>query len=359
MTLESIPPSQSLIATELVRDCSLKIVGARLLLQRAGGLGSWMSHFLTIKMLVADDSRTVQRFFKGVVDSAPMPIELVTAETGLECMMLLEQGGVDLAFIDVHMPEMSGMEAVGRARFAGNKTFICLMSSKSDPRRLEVARQIRAYEYLVKPFTGADILSILKTYQSISRRTRTLIVDDSRTIRHVIMRVLKRSVFNLAIDEAASGERALKLFAEGSYDLVFLDYNMPGLDGLNTLDRIRADDPNTKIIMISAERNEDHVRDAMDHGAVTFLHKPFFAVDVDRALHAAFGLKLPELALHLGDQEHAAANGLGPGGDPAVDEWERAVRELTHQDQKESKAPAEDDEGGEKPTLKFVPASSG
>lgn len=315
-----------------------------------------MSAFLTIKMLVADDSRTVQRFFKDVVATVPMPIELVTADTGLECMMLLEQGGIDVAFVDVHMPGMSGMEAVGRARFNGIKTFVTLMSSKSDPRRLKVARQIRAYEYLVKPFTGAAIHSILKTFQSISRRTKTLIVDDSRTIRHVIMRVLKRSVFNLAIEEAASGERALKLFGEGSYDLVFLDYNMPGLDGLNTLDRIRADDPNTKIVMISAERNEDHVREAMDHGAVTFLNKPFFAVDVDRALHAAFGLKMPELALTYGDEEHSLASMRCPpdSGDPDVEEWERAVRELTHQDQMERPVPedmAVDDDAGTAPNL--------
>ena len=298
-----------------------------------------MSHFLTIKMLVADDSRTVQRFFKDVVETAPMPIELVTADTGLECMMLLEQGGIDLAFIDVHMPEMSGMEAVGRARFKGNKTFITLMSSKADPRRLKVARQIRAYEYLVKPFSAADILTFLKTFQSISRRTKTLIVDDSRTIRQVIMRVLKRSVFNLAIEEASSGERALKLFADGNYDLVFLDYNMPGLDGLNTLDRIRANDPNSKIIMISAEHNDVHVRDAMDHGALSFLHKPFFAVDVDRALHAAFGLKLP----HDDDDDHLMSQTLCPtdGSDQDIADWERAVKELAKQDVVERQATSE------------------
>jgi CheY-like chemotaxis protein len=320
-----------------------------------------MSHFLTIKLLVADDSRTVQRFFKDVVDTAPMPIELITADTGLECMMLLEQGGIDVAFIDVHMPEMSGMEAVGRARFKGNKTFITLMSSKSDPRRLKVARQIRAYEYLVKPFTAADILAILKTFQSISRRTRTLIVDDSRTIRHVIMRVLKRSVFNLAIEEASSGERALKLFAEGSYDLVFLDYNMPGLDGLNTLDGIRAKDPNTKIIMISAEHNDVHVRDAMDHGAMSFLHKPFFAIDVNRTLHAAFGLKLPELSLsHDDDEDHLMSQMLCPtdARDPDVEDWERAVHELDRQDEAEQRTASEPASAdGGKATVKTTPAT--
>jgi CheY-like chemotaxis protein len=292
-----------------------------------------MSHFHTIRMLVADDSRTVQRFFKDVVAGAPWPLELVTADTGLECMALLDQGDIDLAFIDVHMPEMSGMEAVGRVRFKGNRTFVTLMSGKSDERRLKVARQVRAYEYLVKPFTAGDVLDIIKTYQSVAKRTRTLIVDDSRTIRQVILRVLKRSVFNLAIDEAASGERALKLFAEGTYDLVFLDYNMPGLDGLGTLAHILSDEPNTKVIMISAERNDGHVRGAMDAGAVTFLHKPFFAVDVDRALHAAFGLKLPGLGSCESEMPFTAMQCPADSQhDDAVAEWEQAFQELSRAD---------------------------
>ncbi len=286
-----------------------------------------MRDYLTIKMLVADDSRTIQRFFKDVVATAPMPVELVTADNGVECMVLLEQGGIDVAFIDIHMPEMSGMEAVSRARFKGNKTFVTLMSDKFDQRRLTIARQVRAYEYLTKPFTGADVLSILRTFRSISRRTRTLIVDDSRTIRHVAVRVLRRSVFNLVIEEAASGERALKLFGEGSYGLVLLDYNMPGLDGLNTLDRIRADDPNTKVIMISADRNDELVREAMARGAVAFLHKPFFAADVDRALHAAFGLAMPELSL-ADDDPSAEAGNPADASDPDVESWERAVKGL-------------------------------
>jgi CheY-like chemotaxis protein len=230
-----------------------------------------------------------------------MPIEVVPAESGLECMTLLEQGGIDLAFIDVNMPEMSGMEAVRRARVNGDKTFITLMSTSAGSPRLKLAREFRAYEFLVKPFTAGDVLGILTTYRSISRRTRTLIVDDSPTIRHVIMRVLKGSVFNLAIEEAASGVRALKLFADGGYDLVFLDYNMPGLDGLHTLDRIRANDPNTKVIMMSADFDDDHLREAYDRGALSFLYKPFFAADVDRALHGAFELKLPELGLYQDD----------------------------------------------------------
>jgi CheY-like chemotaxis protein len=280
----------------------------------------------SIKMLVADDSRTVQLFFKNIVERSSLPIELLTADNGQECMMFLEQGGIDLAFIDVNMPEMNGMEAVSRVRFKGNKTFVTLMSTKADARRYEVARQIRAYEYLVKPFTAADIESILKTYQRVSVRMKTLIVDDSRTIRHVIKRVLERSVFRMGIEEAADGEKALARFNDGGYDLVFLDYNMPGLDGLDTLDRIRANSPETKIIMISAERNEERVNNALGRGAVAFLYKPFFASDVDRSLHLALGLKIPELAAHDDTAKRRAEREICPADDePGLGDWGVAV----------------------------------
>jgi CheY-like chemotaxis protein len=249
-----------------------------------------------IKMLVADDSRTVQRFFEDVVEQSPLPIELVTAQSGRECMMFLEQGDVGLAFIDVHMPEMSGLEALGRARFNGNKTFVTLMSTRVDAPRFELARQLRVYEYLVKPFTADDVTGILRTYQRVATKMRVLIVDDSRTMRLLVRRVIERSIFRLEIEEASDGKTALTRFDHASFDIVFLDYNMPGLNGIETLEQVLARDPGTKVIMFSAERDDDHVRQAERLGASEFLYKPFFRADVDRALHRALGLKMPGLA---------------------------------------------------------------
>ena len=279
-----------------------------------------MSHY-SIKMLVADDSQTIQLFFKQIVERSSLPIELLTADNGKECMALLEQGGVDLAFIDVNMPEMSGMEAVSRARFKGNRTFVTLMSGKASESRLEVARHIRAYEYLVKPFTPADVEAILKTYQRVRVRMKTLIVDDTKTMRKIIRQVLERSVFRFAIEEAVDGEKALKLLNDNNFDIVFLDFNMPGLDGLETLARLRASGAQCKVIMISAEPDQQRIGLALEQGAVAFLNKPFFARDIDRAIHQALGLKLPGLAATAtGPGRHAADQALcapddGPGGD--------------------------------------------
>ena len=281
-----------------------------------------MSNY-SIKMLVADDSQAIQLFFKQLVERSSLPIELLTADNGRECMELLELGGIDVAFIDINMPEMSGMEAVSRARFKGNTTFVTLMSGKGSESRYEVARQIRAYEYLVKPFSAADVETIIKTYQRVRVRMKTLIVDDTKTMRKIIQRVLERSVFRFAIEEAADGEKALKLLNDNNFDLVFLDFNMPGLDGIETLTRLRASGAQCKVIMISAEPDQQRINLAMQQGAVASLNKPFFASDIDRAIHQALGLKLPALAAAkrpaaAGPQLCQPDNEPGAGASPAM-----------------------------------------
>jgi CheY-like chemotaxis protein len=248
-----------------------------------------------IRMLVADASDAAHAFFKDVVERSRMRIEITPARTGPECLSQLTDGHFNLAFIDVNMPEMSGMEALGRARAHGNKTFAVLMSGKVTDERLDLACQLKAYEYLVKPFTAADVTSIFKAYQQVMVPIATLIVDDSRTIRRVIRQVLEDGVFKLSIEEAADGESALKRFKDGGYDIVFLDYAMPGLNGIETLDAIRAREPKAKVIMISAMPDATIEQQALAHGAVAFLPKPFFWVDVSRAVHAALGLKMPGL----------------------------------------------------------------
>jgi two-component system chemotaxis response regulator CheY len=266
-------------------------------------------------MLVADDSATVQAFFKDVADRSHMPIEVTAVSTGTECRNLLSRGGFNLAFVNVNLPELSGMEALGLARRQGDKTFVVLMSAKVTDARLDLARQLNAYEYLVKPFTAADVNSILKTYKQVMVRMATLIVDDSRTIRRVIRQVLESGIFRLSIEEAVDGETALRRFKDGSFDIVFLDYAMPGLGGLETLDAILAKQPKAKVIMISAMPGQHLASQALKHGAIAFLPKPFFNVDVSRAVHKALDLKMPSLTANWSPEREVKRNPICPADD--------------------------------------------
>ena len=249
-----------------------------------------------LKVLVADDSRLVHDVFNQISAHSTIPFDVVSAEDGQQTWDALNRGGIHLAFIDVNMPEMSGMEAVGKARTGGNKTFVTLMSANANQRRMQLAQQLRVYEFLAKPFTTEQVMEILKTYCRVTVPSNALVVDDSATVRRIIKKVFANSIFNIDVTEAGNGQTALDYCENGEFDVVFLDCNMPGLPGTATLERLLERDPGVKAIMITGERNESRRRWALGRGAAAFLDKPFNATDVDRELHALFGLRMPQLA---------------------------------------------------------------
>jgi DNA-binding NtrC family response regulator len=251
-----------------------------------------------ITMLIADDSHVTQQLLTDAARASKLPLRLSTTDNGRDCLTMLNGSNVDLAFIDVQMPELSGTEAFWSARKLGIQTFVTLMSSPPATEAVYMAIKLRAYEFLFKPFAIDDVLAIIKTYARISAPTKVLIVDDSSSVRQIVQKILQGSVFNCEITEAGDGETALTLCRTSQFDVVFLDCNMPGMSGLATMKRLALVQSSLKVVMISGERNSATEDQAMDAGACGFLHKPFNSLDVDQVLHAAFGLRSPNLKVN-------------------------------------------------------------
>jgi len=249
----------------------------------------------TITMLIADDSQVTQQILADAARASKLPLRLTTTDNGRECLTLLNGANIDLAFIDVHMPEFSGVEVFWSARKQGIQSFVTLMSNPPAAEAVHMAVKLRAYEFLFKPFTVQDAVGIMKTYARISSPTKILVVDDSSAARQIVQKVVNGNVFNCQIAEAADGETAMTLCRGSQFDTVFLDRNMPGMDGLSTLKRLQALQPSLKIVMMSGERNADKEQEALAAGACAFLQKPFHSSDIDRVLHTAFSLRSPNL----------------------------------------------------------------
>ena len=100
-----------------------------------------------------------------------------------------------------------------------------------------------------------------------------LVVDDSPEMRRYLRTLLELNSYR--VQTAASGIEALQLLAAGADpDVVFLDLQMPELDGLITLERIRCLRPELKVIMCSGVMDPACSRKAIHLGAVAFLTKP-------------------------------------------------------------------------------------
>src|SRR5712691_6072098 len=101
---------------------------------------------------------------------------------------------------------------------------------------------------------------------------RILIVDDEPGIRQSLKGVFEDEGFTT--EAVASGEECLKRIEETSYDLVFLDIWLPGVDGLETLGKLREKSPQTRVIMISGHATISTAVSATKLGAYDFIEKP-------------------------------------------------------------------------------------
>jgi DNA-binding NtrC family response regulator len=100
-----------------------------------------------------------------------------------------------------------------------------------------------------------------------------LIVDDEQTMREACHEVLASEGYRL--QEAASGEEALRLLCGRSFDLLILDLKMPRVDGLEILQRAQRESPGTATVVITGYPSVDSAVEAMRLGAADFLPKPF------------------------------------------------------------------------------------
>lgn len=114
-----------------------------------------------------------------------------------------------------------------------------------------------------------------------------LIVDDSAAIRKILQRVLRQTDFPLGeIHEAGDGTEAVEILKNRSFGLILSDINMPQMDGLQLLARIK-DMPHLKnvpVIMITTEGGQGKVMEAVQLGASGYVRKPFTAEQIKEKL---------------------------------------------------------------------------
>ena len=108
---------------------------------------------------------------------------------------------------------------------------------------------------------------------------RILIVDDEKGVREALRQILEFE--GIEVEAVESGDRALKTYPQFHPHLVFLDVKMAGLDGLETLRRLREHDPRAQVVMISGHGTVRAAVEATQLGAYDFLEKP---LDTDRIL---------------------------------------------------------------------------
>ncbi len=113
---------------------------------------------------------------------------------------------------------------------------------------------------------------------------KILLVDDHAVVRMGFKMLIEAEADIKVIGEAESGEVALKLFQELKPDIIIMDITMPGIGGLEAIDRIMAKDKNTKILVLSAHEDSVHPKRVLNAGAMGYLTKRSAAEELIKAI---------------------------------------------------------------------------
>lgn len=114
-----------------------------------------------------------------------------------------------------------------------------------------------------------------------------LLIDDHPMLRNGVKQLISMDVRLRVVAEASNGEQGVTLAEELDPDLILLDLNMPGINGLETLDRLRTIALSGRIVVFSVSNNEDDVVSALKRGADGYLLKDMEPEDLLKALHQA------------------------------------------------------------------------
>ncbi len=125
------------------------------------------------------------------------------------------------------------------------------------------------------------------TAKTAPARIRVMIVDDHPLVRSAVRQALGVPGLEV-VGEAASAEEALDLAPQLRPDVLLLDIELPGMDGVSLVRELAPRLPDTRIVMLTASREDRHVLEAMRFGAVGYLTKDLSVEGLARAVRAAW-----------------------------------------------------------------------
>ncbi|MCY7294415.1 chemotaxis response regulator CheY [Alteromonas sp. a30] len=123
----------------------------------------------------------------------------------------------------------------------------------------------------------------------MDKNMKILVVDDFSTMRRIIKNLLKDLGFT-NVQEADDGSTALPMLQQGDFDFVVTDWNMPGMQGIDLLRAIRADDnlKDIPVLMVTAEAKKEQIVAAAQAGVNGYVVKPFTAATLKEKLDKIF-----------------------------------------------------------------------
>jgi len=227
----------------------------------------------TLRMIVVSDEAQDRDIWRDGAKLASDPIDITTTEMR-EPHPIEGNGHLDVVVLD---GEVKNWDLLIKAARAMTPRPIVSVATPSSA-KFEGADAI-----VRRPKNTEEARRSIEQYVRMRTPKRVLIVDDSSTMRGIVRKILSGCRYALEVSEAEEGIAALKNIGRG-VDLVLLDYNMPGFNGIETLTEIKRVAPHVNVVIMTSTESLRLAAQAHASGAAGFLRKPFYPTDIDEIL---------------------------------------------------------------------------
>jgi CheY-like chemotaxis protein len=238
---------------------------------------------LSLRAILLSGSQNDHDMFRQAASTTRVPIEIVECKSVAAACQAIG-GGADLAFIDGAIAGVATAQVVAAARAQDKPPFLVLLAAPD----AEV-EPLTTDAVASKPARPEEARRLVERSMRVRLPSRVLVVDDSSTMRSIVRKILGATRFPFHVSEAAEGAAALKLAGESAFDIVFLDYNMPGFNGLETLAEFKREKRRMTVVVMSSASDAMLAERVHLQGAA-FLKKPFFPADIETVLTRHYGL---------------------------------------------------------------------
>ena len=272
--------------------------------------GKGSKELIDLPILVVDDNASNRRILKEILTNWHMKPTLVNS--GAEALTALETGkstnSFALVLLDVHMPDMDGFAVAEQIRnsYKHQAIKLVLLTSASRPSDIARCRELGISDYLSKPIKQSELFDAIVTamaergrkpercestsafIQSSERSFRVLLAEDNPVNQTLAMRILERLGHKVQV--VNDGKEAIEKAQAEDFDLIFMDIQMPEMDGLEATMAIRAAEGDTgkhvAIIAMTAHAMKGDREKCLSAGMDGYLSKPIRIDELRQAISA-------------------------------------------------------------------------
>lgn len=244
------------------------------------------------RILVVEDDRDIAELISRSL--ATSGYEVTVASRARDAIDQARAHRPDLITLDIYLPDADGFEVLQQLKTDRDTASIPVVIVSVMPDHREGLR-LGAVDYLTKPIDPTRLV------QSVNRVLhgpgKVLVVDDDRDTRDLLQAALEQRGFTVVL--TSSGKRAVMLARQEFPDLILLDLKLPGMDGYEVLQRLKAasDTADIPVVVITGSLTDEEVKQkkVLSLGAARFLTKPFAVDELVAEIDTVVGT-------HLGSQ---------------------------------------------------------